>query len=215
VKAAFDVLAHHPINTSGGPTTSAIHPNDASTPDFKKVVKTLRAAERQNTVATGGRHPAWATELWWDSDPPDNVEGVPLKTQARYLEQALYILWKQGARVVINLQIVDSPFDSQNPFENNSTGLFFARGSPKPALTAFRFPFVTARGGGAGTLEAWGRPPAAGRLRIERRARGGWRRVKSVRVQAGNVFRTRLKLHGKQRLRAQVSGERSLVWRQG
>ena len=41
-KARFDALAHHPINTSGGPSRSALHPDDASTPDVDEVVRTLR-----------------------------------------------------------------------------------------------------------------------------------------------------------------------------
>ena len=45
-KAKFDALAHHPINTSGGPNRSALHPDDVATPDVKFVVRTLRKAER-------------------------------------------------------------------------------------------------------------------------------------------------------------------------
>lgn len=52
-KADFDVLAHHPIQTSGGPRQSAINPDDATTPDFKHVVETLRRAEKLNKVPGG------------------------------------------------------------------------------------------------------------------------------------------------------------------
>ncbi len=89
VEPKFDVFAHHPINTSGGPHRSAVHPDDASTPDLKNVVDVLRKAEKVGH-ADGGKHPVWATELWWDTNPPDNVEGVPLKTQARWLQESLY-----------------------------------------------------------------------------------------------------------------------------
>jgi hypothetical protein len=123
-------------------------------------------------------------------------------------------LWKDGARAVINLQLQDQPFDPDSPFGQTATGVFFVDGTPKPAFTAFRFPFVTTR---AGTrhLRAWGRAPAAGKLVIERKRDKGWRRVKSLRVGVGSVFRPRLNLRGKQRLRARVAGQRSLVWRQG
>ena len=42
----FDVFAHHAINTSGAPTQSARHPDDASSGDLPAVVRILRAAER-------------------------------------------------------------------------------------------------------------------------------------------------------------------------
>jgi hypothetical protein len=212
-KADFDILAHHPINTSGGPRRSAVDPDDASTPDFKNVVRTLRAAERAKNVGTKGPHPLWATELWWDSNPPDTVEGVPIRKHARYIEEALYILWKQGARVVINLQLQDYRFDSQDPYADTSTGVLFADGSPKPAYTAFRFPFVTERKSKT-KLIAWGKSPTAGKLVIQRKRGKGWTKMATVNVRAGEVFKTGLKLRGSQKLRAVVQGERSLVWTQ-
>ena len=210
VKPKLDILAHHPINTSGGPTRSAIHPDDVSTPDFGNVRRVLRAAERHRNIATGRRHPLWATEIWWDSNPPDRFEGVPLKRHARYLAQALHLLWRAGARTVINLQIRDIAYDPQDPFANTNTGLLFDDGTPKPAFAAFRFPFVVdkVRGG----MRAWGRAPVGGRLVIERRGRGAWQRLATRRVRSGSVFTAKLDLRGRQRLRARVGGEHSLVW---
>ncbi len=49
----FDVLAHHPINTSGGPRRSAINPDDASSPDLDRIVRVLRGAETAGTVSAG------------------------------------------------------------------------------------------------------------------------------------------------------------------
>ncbi len=210
-KARFDVLAHHPINTSGSPTRSAVDPDDATTADLKNVVSILRKAEHRRTTGTGGRHPVWATEIWWESNPPDRKFGIPLATQARYLEQALYILWKQGASVVINLQARD-PSPSSDP-DSVDAGLFLHDGQAKPAYTAFRFPFVTERRS-AHRLYAWGRSPAAGRLSIQSRKDGRWRTVRSLRVRARSVFTASLKLQGRQQLRAVVGGERSLPWRQ-
>lgn len=212
-KAYFDVLAHHPINTSGGPRRSAINPDDASTPDFKNVARLLRVAERLKNVGTSGSHPLWATELWWDSNPPNTVEGVPIQKHARYIEEALYILWKQGARVVINLQLQDAPFVLDNALADSSTGVLFADGSRKPAFTAFRFPFVTERIS-EGKVRAWGKAPEAGRLTIERKTGKHWRKLRAFNVGRGNVFQVGLSLRGKQRLRATVGDVHSLVWKQ-
>ena len=212
-KPKFDILAHHPINTSGGPLRSAINPNDASTPDLKDVARTLHTAERHHTVGTRGRHAIWATELWWDSNPPDKADGVPVRKQARWLEQALYVLWKQGARVVINLQVEDSPFDAGAPTADNSTGVYFSDGTAKPSLTAWRFPLV-ADPVSHGRLLIWGKSPAAGKVVIQRKAGGGWRRVDALSVGVGDVFKVRTGLRGPQKLRAKIGSERSLVWNQ-
>ena len=213
VKPKFDILAHHPINTSGGPRQSAINPNDASTPDLDKVRRTLRAAERHDNVFTPGRHPLWATELWWESDPPDGFEGIPLQKHARYIEEALYILWRDGARVVINLQLRDAAFDRNNPFGETVTGVFFRNGDPKPAYTAFRFPFVTERQSRS-RIRAWGKAPASGQLRIQRRQNGDWQTMKTLPAASGEVFSTSVRLRGREELRATVAGNTSLVWQQ-
>ena len=174
-KPEFDILAHHPINTAGGPHRSALHPDDASTPDFKNVVRVLRRAERAGNVV-GDKHPAWATEIWWESDPPDDRQGIPVGRHARWLEDALYVLWKQGAKVVINLQVRDAAFDPQNPFVRNTAGVIFNSGEEKPAFRAWRFPFVTHRRSGS-KVGAWGIAPSAGELRIERKRGNDWRSI--------------------------------------
>jgi hypothetical protein len=208
----FDVLAHNPINTSGGAGRSAINPDDASSPDLDRIVRVLRGAEAAGTVLPG-RHPLWATESWWDSNPP-NSAGAPLGLQARWTEQAMYLAWQDGASVFINLLIRDfgtGPYDSPTALDS---GIFFANGQPKPAYTAFRFPFVTERIDKR-KLRAWGKAPAGGKLVIQRARRGRWLAVKKIKVRQGSVFVAMLPLRGKQRLRAKVAGERSLVWKQG
>ena len=172
----------------------------------------LRAAKRRHTLGTGGPHPLWATEIWWSTKPPD-PHGVRARKQALYLEQALYLLWRQGAKVVINLQVRDPRYDRENRLQVYA-GLYAHGNRPKPALRAFRFPFVTDRASKR-VLRAWGKAPRGGRLAIERKVGGRWRVVKRLRVGGGKVFQAKLRLRGKQRLRAVVDGERSLTWRSG
>jgi hypothetical protein len=207
----FDVLAHNPIdNTGGGPLRHGPHPYDASTPDLGRVVAVLRAAERLGTVSRG-HHPVWVTEFWWDSKPP-NPTGAPLATQARWLEQSLYLFWKAGADTAINFEFRDSAWapDVRSGFQS---GVYFLDGRPKPSLTAFRFPFVTERLNQR-TLRAWGKAPEAGPLRIQRRQGGRWVSLTKLQVGKGQVFLTKLPLRGEQRLRATVGSSTSLVWKQ-
>jgi hypothetical protein len=207
--ARFDIFGFHAINTSGGPLRSAINPNDASSADLDRVARVLRGAERAGTVLPG-RHPIWTTEMWFDV----LKTSVPL---ARWDQQALYLLWKEGASVVINFTIRDSTSDAGDigpEVGPARSGIFFADGRPKPAYTAFRFPFVTERIDKRRLL-AWGKAPAGGKLVIQRRQRGRWIAAKKLKVGQGAVFTAKLPLRGKQRLRAKVAGERSLVWKQG
>jgi hypothetical protein len=206
-QANFDVLAHHPINTSGDPRQHAVNSDDASSADLDRVVRVLRAAKRAGTVLPGP-HPLWATEMWWDSNPPTSP-GSPPGRQARWIEDALYQAWKDGASVVINLAIRD--FATSGLQGGTGSGIFFADGRRKPSYTAFRFPFVTDRKSRR-TIRAWGKAPAGGKLVIQRKRGKRWLAVKKLRVREGQVFLTKLRITGRPRLRAVVAGNRSLTW---
>jgi hypothetical protein len=212
--AKLNAVAHHPINTSGGPLRSAINPDDVSTPDVGDVTRVLRAAERRRTIRPGGHRPVWVTEFWWNTNPPNAARGMSPSRQARAVEQSLYLFWKAGVSVAINLEIRDAPFISSNPLATNQSGLYYIDGKPKPSLTAFRFPLVADRRRGARKGVVWGRSPATGQLQIELLARGRWRPAATLHVLAGQVFTRRLKLKHGARLRASVAGEQSLVWAQ-
>jgi hypothetical protein len=207
----FDILAHHPINTSGGPRLNALNPDDASSADLGRISRVLRAAEKAGTVSRG-RHPLWATELWWDSNPPDRA-GSPLRRQARWIEQSLYLLWRAGASAAVNLFIRDPSAVPSDLLDGSGSGIYFTNEQAKPSSIAFRFPFVADRRNKK-TLVVWGKAPAAGRLSIERRARHRWVKARRLKVKRGSVFAVRLRLEGSQTLRGRVAGVRSLVWKQ-
>jgi hypothetical protein len=190
----MDALAHHPISTQNPPTYSAISPDDAAMTDFDRLTRVLRAAESAGVVRPGGKRPVWATEFWWH-------DAVPLATQARYVEQALYVLWKQRVEVAIHYFISDS-----DPYQ----GLFFSDGREKPAFQAFRFPFVTERVSRK-RVRAWGRSPKAGKVKIQGKKGGKWRTLERVRVREDEVFTAGLR--GTKQMRAQIRGEASIPWR--
>jgi hypothetical protein len=205
-KAKMDVLSHHPITTSGGPRCSAISPDDAAVSDFKNVVEVLRAAEREKTIGPGGRRPAWATEVWWETNPPEtSAMAFPINKVARWTPEALYLLERQGASAAVWLQIVDS-----GSFQ---TGLFFADGTPKPLAAAWRFPFVTDRISES-KVRAWAIPPTDGRLEIQRGSGAEWRTVRSINARAGSSAQTTLRQRGSATFRAVINGEASPEWSQ-
>ena len=122
------MLAHHPINV-GAPSRHALNHDDASTPDIGRIRRVLDKARQTNRVEPGGPKPIYATEIWWDSKPPD-PDGVPERKHANYLADSFYLLWKQGVRKVIWFQIRDqecTPTCGATP----QTGLFLAQRQPE------------------------------------------------------------------------------------
>lgn len=214
VKPHLDVLSHHPVNIVNPPTRPAPNPDDIEIADFHKLKALMDAAESTgHIVPAAGSHPLWATEIWWFTNPPNEIGPSPL-TEARWLEQGLYLLWKQGARVVVNYLIRDQPFiQGQDPRNQGSTGVFFHSGKPKPAYTAYRFPFVTERVSDA-RVTVWAKVPTTGRLDIQRLVNGTWRTLRSFPVQEGQVFTRPIELTGSANLRGRIGSQTSLTWQQ-
>jgi len=206
----FDAIDHHPYGIAG-PLQHALNPDDAAIPDIYKITRVLHAAERAGRALPRGPKQVWVTEVSWNTRPP-NPGGVPVRLDARWLEQALYVLWRQGVDTVLWLQIVDSP-----PIPSYNTtyqaGLYYLDGRPKPAARAYRFPFVTQRLRD-GRVLVWGRAPAAGRLLIQRRIGRRWVTLRRLEVRTHQVFEARLSLAGAALLRARLGAQLSLPWSQ-
>lgn len=206
----FDVLSHHPYGVRG-PTSRALADDDVAVADLGKLTRVLRAAERRRTALPVERHRLWVTEISWDSRPPD-PQGVPAARHARWLEQALYVLWKAGVDTVTWFRIVDQA--PQPDFAStNQSGIYLRSGAAKPAATAFRFPFVGERLR-SGRTRAWGLAPHPGLVQIERRARGGWRVVATLRAGRNRVFAHGVRTRSPSTLRARQGDATSLSWTQ-
>ena len=189
----FDALAHHP-RSAGGPRRHAHDADDVSIPDMGKLRRLLEHVHKRARL--------WATEVSFDSRPPD-PDGVPAQTQARWLEHAFELLWRGGVDTITWLQIRDqAPIPSFAA--THQSGMFFRDGRAKPSATAFRFPFV------AGGNQVWTRAPVTGTLQIQRDGRT----VRSLSVRAGQVLLLRgLRTPRGARMRGVISGLRSLPWR--
>jgi hypothetical protein len=207
-KPHLDVLSQHPINVINPPNYSAISPDDVQIADFHNVRRVLRAAERTHHVRPGGRHGLWATEFWWLTKPPEK-SGVPVKKEARWVEESMYLLWKQGASAVVNFNIRDPKATSPGP----ASGVFFYDGRKKPSYTSFQFPFVTHRRAKS-RVSVWGKAPQSGTLKVQKRAKKGWRTLRKMPVHEGRIFTPTIRLRGKAKLRGKIGETQSLVWRQ-
>lgn len=206
----LDAIDHHVYGVYG-PLWYAANPDDVAVPDTYKLSRVLAAAQRFHHVVPSGPKAQWVTEISWSSKPP-NPRGVPLQEHARWYEQAMYVLWRQGVDTILFFMIRDATPSASGPGPKG--GLYFVNGNPKPAATAYRFPFVTERLT-AGDVQAWGRSPDTGILRVERLQAGRWTTLRTLHVRTHAVFQTTVALRGAGVLRAQVDGQSSLTWSQG
>jgi hypothetical protein len=203
-RAKFDVWAHHPY-TSGGPTHEAYRAEDVSLGDLPEMRKVLDAAIRYKRIAARRTPQFWITEFSWDTKPPDS-EGVPLGLHGRWTAEALYQMWRSRVSVVLWWGLRDEPYPQQ-PFQSGLylRGATLQQDRPKPALQAFRFPFVAYASGGK--VRVWGRTPSsrAAAVRVEQRVGGKWHLLGLARANRFGVFTATLPRSGGGGVRARVT----------
>lgn len=193
---SFDVWAHHPY-TSGGPNHQAYARDDVSLGDLPDMMHALHAAERAGHVKPHRRVRFWVTEFSWDTKPPDPY-GVPLARHARWVAEAFYRMWRQGASLIVWFQLRDDP-KATAWGDSFQAGLFFrttdlyADEKAKPLAQVIRFPFVALPSGRG--VAIWGRAPGgiAQKVAIERRKGSRWVRVKTLQANSHGLFTARLR----------------------
>jgi hypothetical protein len=193
---SFDIFDIHPY-TSGGPTHEG-GPTDVELGDLSQLQELLQAAERSGRIHGSLRHvQLWVDEFSWDSNPPD-PNGLALKIETRWTAEALYRAWQAGVEHFFWYGLRDEPLIPGQPSSfTTQSGLYFrgdtlAADKPKPALYAFRFPFVAYPE--SGRLTVWGRSPtsSAGKVRVQLKRGKGWRTVKTLRAGSNGVFQARI-----------------------
>ena len=119
------------------PRRAADDVDDISIPDLGRLTRLLRTAERTGRVLPPVHHRLWVTEVSYDSAPPDR-NGVPVEQHARWLQETLYLLWRQGVDTILWFQVRDAPTDDTQAL--NQSGTYFRTGAAKPAAHALYFP---------------------------------------------------------------------------
>jgi hypothetical protein len=206
--AHFDAFDDHPYALN--PLIHALDPDDTSVPDVHKVIHLLAVARRDRTLAPVGPKAMWVTELDWGSNPPDRTQGS-LDLQRRYLDYALYELWRQNVSHVLWFELAD-PGPGLNVF--SGAGVYFQNGQPKPSAQAFHFPFIAVPSGGHGHgLIVWGRAPAAGAVTIENGNGHTWQPQLTLTTTPGGIFYGHVPLRPHLILRAVQGTLASPGWR--
>jgi hypothetical protein len=224
--AHFDVIASDPYEV-GSPTTLAEVANDASAPDLGKLVTVVNQALKAGTVLPRVHKDLWVTEFSYDSKPP-NPTAVSTATQARWLEEAFYVFWREHVSTAIWYLIRD---ETGKVATHYFSGVYFYDGKSKPSLVAYRFPFVVMKNplvlgtvnsvkgapiskpATTKTATVWGIAPVTGSVHVELRVGHGWKTLFSTHVDAGHVFVRNVPAGQTGYFRAVVSGQKSLVWK--
>jgi len=127
---------------------------------------------------------------------------VPAALLTRWVAEGLHQMWLSGVTLATWLQVRDEP--PRTSFYQS--GLWYGDGRPKPALRAFRFPFVAWPSGGR--VRVWGRTPFSrpGRVAIEQSFGYAWRRLGVVSTGTHGIFRATLAAPERGRMRAVLVG---------
>ncbi len=189
----FDIFDIHPY-TSGSPTHEGASPNEVQMGDLGDLQRLLGAAAKAGRIkSVYGRPPLWITEFSYDSKPPD-PGGLSAKIEKQWVAEALYQAWLHGVPVFMWYSLDDEPPQPDVPFNVSlQSGMYYwaptvAAEKPKPAVSAYRFPFVAFRKGKG--IEYWGRTPTSrgGKVVLEVKHGHGWRRLGTASANSAGIF---------------------------
>jgi len=141
--------AHHPYQLLLAPTLAA-EPDSVATADIPRLTGTLDAIFR--AYRQGRRLPIYNTEFGYESRPPSPF-GVPLSTQAAYMNEAEFMSYRDP-RLVSYSQFLLTDSSNMQQFQ---TGLIQRSGRLKPAYGAYRTPiWVPNQFSTGGHFRVWG-----------------------------------------------------------
>lgn len=189
-------VAHHPY-TRGGAKSPYAKERVGDLP----IARTNALVALLNRVATKGRIgkriPIWFTEYGLQTRPPDNYLSVNLQNQARFINEAEHLGYKnRRVKSYSQYEIVDDPLQLQYPKSSRlryggfQTGLKFEDLRHKPSYDAFRLPIVVTKVGGD-NVRVWGavrpkvRPTT---VQIQAGSSGSFTTVSSVTVSSTSGY---------------------------
>jgi hypothetical protein len=208
-----DGISYHPHGVLRSPSQRNPQRDEAAIADLGRletVIDRIAARGALHCICTG-HIPIHLTEFGYQSDPPDPDQGVSPAEQARWLQEAGYVAWRDPRiKTLIQYEWRDDPLPEGPPDPGQSryagwqSGLLYADSRAKPALRAFANPFWVQARPGDPFVTVWGQARAGGEhtVSLERRLPGrAWRTLMTVESDAFGAFTTRLELPGIAELR--------------
>jgi len=138
-------FSHHPYEQGGGfSPTHAVKSDEITINHANRLERLLDAAARNGAI-TGPRLPIYYTEYGFQTNPPDQLLGLPLNEQALFINESDWIAFNDP-RIMGVAQYALADDASISGF---NTGLEFNDGRRKPSYDAYRLPIyvVKHRGG--------------------------------------------------------------------
>jgi hypothetical protein len=145
--------ALHAYYRKTGPFSRPPGRDDLTPATVRKLRALLARAKREHRLAGGTA--LWDTENGSQTRPPD-PRGASLSRQARFINEAEYLAWRTPYMRSFSQYLLT---DEQAVWAFQS-GLLFADGKPKPALSAYRLPIYVKKSGKGAVV--WGHIPAGG-----------------------------------------------------
>jgi hypothetical protein len=142
-------VAHHPYTRGGSrPPTDRGGPTEITIASVARLKSLLGQAGRRGRLRSG--IPIYYTEFGFQTNPPDDIFGIPLARQSVYLNQSDWLAFNDPrVHSVAQYELRDEV----NPAAFQ-TGLRFRDGTAKPGFAAYRLPiWVIRRGSG---VRVWG-----------------------------------------------------------
>jgi hypothetical protein len=194
--ATADAFGYHPHSVRRAPTQPNRDRDEAQLADLPRLERLLDGLTRRHRlrVAGGGRFALYLTEFGYQTNPPDDLVGVTLPTQARWLQQSAYVAWRDPrVHNLTQYEWEDEPVRESADLLALSgwqSGLFFEDGSAKPSAASFPNPFWVDLRRGASRARFWGqvRPGDGHRVTIQRSAGDAWETVGALDTDAGGYF---------------------------
>jgi hypothetical protein len=145
-------VAHHPYPVLAPPEFRSFGADEIRLADGLKLRRIIDAARRYHRVE--GRLPIWYTEFGYQTAPPDPYRGVSLARQAAWNVRAELLAYRDPRVLAFDQFLLrDTPPQQEYPASDRrywstyQTGLRFDDGRAKPALEAYKLPFMRLKGG--------------------------------------------------------------------
>lgn len=182
-------VAHHPYTRGAyGSPTSRAGRDDVPLASIRNLYRVLDQGAKRKRIGKGA--PVFLTEYGVQTKPPDRF-GVSQGTQARYLNQADWMAYRDGRiRSVSQYELTD-PADP-NTF---NTGLRFNNGNAKSSLAAYRIPIWVS------SKRVWGQVRAGGEsaeVQWRSSSKRAFKRYRTVKLNAAGYFDLKVNRRGGQ-----------------
>ena len=153
-----DGWAHHPYTTKVGPWFEPPSSNDVTIGVLSRLTRALDRASRAGAFRRRSKMPVWLTEFGIQSTP-DRYFGVSLAKQVEYRAIAERMAWSNPRVEAFSQYLLrdDRPVEGEtgrSRYGGFESGLRFATGLEKPALSGFRLSLAALRSGSSVSL--WG-----------------------------------------------------------